>query len=264
MKKGGEMKVQVQDVGFGYSPFPHTLSRDSSISLEAKGLFAVYGSFVSESDPTAYPSKDYLCKLCGVNEKTFQKYKRELLLSGWISQEQRIRENGQYSTILVTRYFHPSLNPFHQLDKSIDMSAAHQKTEHRKTERRKLDPQEQKPFPTNNQKNTLPKAVGVGVSLERELTETEKDCIEWTIQEAKRKGTLKNEMGLRCRLTSLAQKNELQTGDYLTFLRGREQAEKRSQEVLSLVDKWKEAAEKDPPSSDFWEQKKRQFPGLFR
>lgn len=193
------MKVEVKDVGFGYSPYPHELSRDRGVSLQAKGLFAVYGSFVSVGDATAWPSEDYLCDLCGgINVKTFRKYKSELLQSGWISQVQRQRENGQFSTLLVTRYYHPSMNPYSSIKSTAD-----QKTVDRKTAVRKLVPQEQEPSFSTKKDTTTTGRVCAAVKIPEkstELTQEQKECIEWTVREQNRKGLLKNEVGLRCHL----------------------------------------------------------------
>lgn len=252
------MQVQVQDVGFGYSPFPHELARDPGVSLEAKGLFAVYGSFVSVGDPTAYPSEQYLCKLCGVNDRTFRKYKRELREHGWISQVQRKRENGQFSTLLVTRYYHPSMNPFFSI-KSTDG----QKTAVGKTDVGKLPPQEQKPIPITK-KHTQTKAVCDSVRKQEELekiTTEQRECIEWTIQEMKRRNTLGNEIAIRCYLVKKASEGLLMMDEYRKYVGALERARRAEKEVLGKFDEWEREVQDDPVD---WEEQKKLHPTLFR
>lgn len=245
------MQVQVQDVGFGYSPFPHELARDPGVSLQAKGLFAVYGSFVSVGDPTAWPSENYLCKLCGgINVKTLRKYKGELLAQGWISQQQRQKENGQYTTLLVTRYYHPSMNPFFSIKSTVD-----QKTDGGKTDDRKLVPQEQKPIPITK-KHTQTKAC-----VSDQVSQEQRECIEWTIQEMKRKNTLGNEVAIRCYLVKAAMNGQLLMDEYRRCAGALERAKRAEKEVLSKVDSWKKEVEGDPVD---WEEQKRLHPGLFR
>jgi hypothetical protein len=251
------MQVQVNDVGFGYSPYPHDLSRDPGVSLQAKGLFAVYGSFVSVSSPTAWPSEEYLRKLCGgINEKTFRKYKRELLESGWISQLQRHRENGQYTTLLITRYYHPALNPNSPIKSTED-----QKTADRKTADRKVVPQEQETVLNNKQKHTQTKTACVSF---RELTDREKNCLEWIVAQAKKQGALKNEDGLRIHLRNAALSGSLETGAYDAFLASQEHSKKIGQDVLANVRKWEEEAKMDPVTPSFWEEQKKAHVSLFR
>ena len=271
------MQVQVQDVGFGYSPYPHELSRDPSVSLQAKGLFAVYGSFVSVNDPTAWPSENYLCRLCGgLNEKTFRKYKRELLNSGWISQVQRHRENGQYTTLLVTRYYHPSMNPFLSMKSTDD-----QKTDDRKTDDRKLVPQEQKTL-SSTKKHTQTKAsvcvssdeqpepsTGIPEASTRasrdwqDLDQFQRECIEWVIDQYRRQGQLKNEIGLRCELVKSAKKGELDTSSYLAMLEARKRANKAISDAVSREDESRQSVENDPITPEFWKEMKKQHRALF-
>lgn len=242
-------RVCVNDVGFGYSPFPHELSRDPRISLQAKGLFAVYGSFVSVNDPTAYPSEEYICRLCGgLNAKTFRKYKKELLDSGWIAQEQSQHDNGQYSTLHVTRFYHPGMNPNFAIKSTDD-----QKTDGGKTDGRKLALHKQKPALSNNQKDTQQKVCV--------LTGDEKACIDWVIEEARKKGTLKNEAGLRSVLTQKAQNKALCLTEYLAHVQAQEQSKKCSDALIRRVDDWKREAEAQPIN---WEDLKAQHPRLFK
>lgn len=273
------LSIQVTDVGFGYSPFPHELSRDPSISLAAKGLFAVYGSFVSVTDPTAYPSARFICKLCGVNEKTFWKYKRELLRAGWISEQQQHKENGQYSTMLVTRYFHPSMNPCkpaevaerNQEPKNPIKSTVLQKTERRKLERQKTEVK-QEPEKTEQKTHTQTiEAVCVPDVEKRpvsppDLTITQRECIEWTIRQHKSKGVLKNEIGLRCHLVKAALAGELITDEY-----ERHQAAKlknarlvaEASDAIHAIDEYKREAEEQPLTKEFLEELKKANPHLF-
>lgn len=241
------MQVQVQDVGFGYSPFPHELSRDSGVSLQAKGLFAVYGSFVSATNPSAWPSSQYICKLCGVNEKTFWKYKRELLHHGWISEQQQHKENGQYSTMLVTRYYHPSMNPH--------FSTVHQKTEHRKTEHPKTAVKQETEKPITK-KHTQTRSCVSG-----DITKDQRECIEWTIQEMTRRGILKNEVALRCHLVKEASKGLLMMDDYRKHRDALKRAEKVKDEALSKVAGWERESKDDPVD---WDEQKKLYPALFR
>lgn len=248
------MQIEVKDVGFGYSPYPHELSR-SAVSLAAKGLYAVYGSFVSAADPTAYPSTGHMCRLCGLNEKTFWKYKRELLTSGWISEEQRHRENGQYTSLLITRYYSPSMNPFFTVKSTV-----HQKTERRKTERQKPAPQEQESIPTTKNHTQTSAAC---VSSGRELTPDEKECIEWTIAEGIRKGTVKSVAGLRVTLARAAQGGTLNMADFEAWKGVRAKSDQVSKELLDQVDTWAEEAKSNPITPAFLAEQKRKFPALF-
>lgn len=259
------MKVEIEDVGFGYSPFPHDLARDRGISLQAKGLFAVYGSFVKVNDPTAWASEEYLCKLCGgINEKSLRKYKRELVRAGWISQEQRRRENGQHSTLVITRYYSPALN---QGAKFSIISTDDQKTAVRKTAVRKTVPQEQKPlFEQKPKKHTEQGAElhktgcvcdgGGGKEVDPGVLE----CVEWIIGEYRKTGQLKNESGLRAYLLRAAATGKLDMDGYRAFV----DLEKRA--VSGLVEKmrdWERESREDPVTPEFIEEQKRLYPFLF-
>lgn len=261
------MKVEIEDVGFGYSPFPHELARDRSISLQAKGLFAVYGSFVKVSDPTTWASQEYLCKLCGgINEKTLLRYKKELLLSGWISQEQRRCENGQHSTMVITRYYHPSLNPVKAgKPKSSMISTGDQKTVPRKTAARKMVPQEQEQgFDQKPKKHTeQPKGVCVSPEVVK-IGESERACIEWTISEYKKTGHLKNEMGLRVHLERAAIAGNLSTEEYQACIEGQSRRDRAVCDALQRVEVWEQEAREDPITADFFEEQKKLYPALFK
>lgn len=257
------MQVEVKDVGFGYSPFPHELSRERSISLQAKGLFAVYGSFVSVTDPTAWASEDYICDLCGgINVKTFRKYKRELLEAGWISQSQRHRENGQYTTLLITRYYHPSMNPNFSMKSTDD-----QKTVDRKTAVRKLVPQEQKlNFPTKNHTHQKTVVCASGEKMPdkiAELTQVQKDCVEWTIREHQRNGQLRNEVGLRCHLVKMALQGQLDTTAYERYASTMKNASTARIDALKRIEEYRSEAEQDPITAEFWKEQKKRLPALF-
>jgi len=96
---------------FTYSKQPHQLSKDPNISLQAKGLYSIYASFTSKEKKSSWASEEHLRYICGnIYPKGFRKYKKELIDSGWISQKQRIKENGTYGTLLITVYEHPWLN----------------------------------------------------------------------------------------------------------------------------------------------------------
>jgi cell division septation protein DedD len=257
------MQVRVKDVGFGYSPYPHELSRDASISLQAKGLYAVYGSFVSINDPTAWPSSQYICKLCGVNEKTFWKYKRELLKSGWIGEVQQHKENGQYASMLITRYYHPSMNP-----DFVVKSTALQKTEHRKTEHHKTEVKQEPKTPTK--KHTQTKAVCVSPAAQGKpekdwqgLSQEQRDCIEWTVQEFARTGHLKNEIGMRCHLVKAAKTGELSMDAYQKHLKAKKQANNAVSDLSSKIDDWKREAEESPITPAFMAEMKKKYARLF-
>lgn len=256
------MQVRVQDVGFGYAPYPHELSRDTSISLQAKGLYAVYGSFVSVTDPTAWPSSQYICKLCGVNEKTFWKYKRELLQSGWISEQQQHKENGHYSSMLITRYYHPSINPNFTVKSTVL-----QKTEHRETEHQEAVVKQEPKTPTKKHTQTKacvsPAAHGTPVKDWQGLDQTQRDCIEWTVQELAKTGQLKNEIGIRCYLVRAAKTGELSMDAYQRHLEGKKRANNAFADVVMKVEEWKKEAEADPITPEFFQEMKKQHAQLF-
>lgn len=265
------MQTEVRDVGFGYSPFPHDLARDSRISLQAKGLFAVYGSFVSVTDSTAWPSEGHLCKLCGgINPQTFRKYKRELLRSGWISQTQRHKENGQYTSVLVTRYYSPMMNPDYRVKSTDD-----EKTVNGKTDNGKSTPQEQETQkPTK--KHTQTTAVCVSPvdsdplgktngsrSTVQDLTAEQKDCIEWTITEGLRRGTVKNPAGLRVALCRAALEGALNMADFEASRLTRARKDQGSKDTLAQVEEWEKEAKESPITPAFLAEQRKLFPGLF-
>ena len=258
------MRVEIEDVGFGYSPFPHELSRDTRISLQAKGLFAVYGSFVKVSNPTAWASEEYLCKLCGgINEKSLRKYKRELVQAGWISQVQRRRENGQHSTLVITRYFSPRLNP-HRVESSV-ISTGDQKTVVRKTAVRKLVPQEQQTSFRNNKEHTeqLGALAGVCVCSSGAVDPEVLACIEWTIDEYRKTGQLKNEIGLRTHLLRAASVGKLDLEGYRGFLTARNRSVEAVNGLMEKIEDWERECQDDPITADFFEEQKKLYPGLF-
>lgn len=256
------MSVQVMDVGFGWSAIPHELTRDPNISLQAKGLYAIYGSFVSVTDPTAWPSEDYLCHLCGdLNPKTFRKFKRELIAAGWISQVQRRASNGRHSTLLITRYASPRLNVWYTSKFTDD-----QKTVGGETDGGEITPQEQEPkTPTKN--HTQQGACGAGdsrkASASERLTTEVKEAIEWTIQEMKRKGNLKNEVAMRCTLVKKATNGEFDISPYTEVKKRSEALKRASEDVSTKVREWEQAASADPIKKGFWEQMRKANPALF-
>jgi hypothetical protein len=248
------MQTQVVDVGFGYSPYPHELSRNPGISLQAKGLYAVYGSFVSVTDPSAWPSSYYIRKLCGIGKDAFRKYKRELVMAGWISEEQRHRENGQYSTTLVTRYYSPALNPFFVVKSTVVGKTVPGKTVTGKSGVQEQEPQEP------NKKYTQTKASCVSLG---ELKQEQKDCIEWTIAEALRNGTLRNPAGLRVVLTRAAHDGTLYMADFEASQASKRQKEQGGREIIDQVGEWAKEAKEDPITSSFFEEQKKLYPALF-
>jgi hypothetical protein len=257
------MQVHVKDVGFGYSPYPHDLARDTSISLQAKGLYAVYGSFVSVTDPTAWPSSQYICKLAGVNEKTFWKYKKELLDSGWISEVQQHKENGQYASMLVTRYYHPSMNP-----DFVAKSTVLQKTEHRKTEHQEVEVKQEPK--TSTKKHTQTKAVCVFPAAQGKsekdwqgLDQEQRDCIEWTVQELAKKGQLKNEIGIRCYLVKAAKTGELSMDAYQKHLDAKKQANNVISDLSAKIEDWRREADEAPITPAFMAEMKKKHARLF-
>ena len=104
----GEGIFVVEDVGFGHSNYPHELSKDPNIPLAAKGLYAVYGSFVGKNNPISWASEKHMCHLCGgINDETFRKYKKILIDSRWIGQEQSRKSDGTLGTLRVIRFHSP-------------------------------------------------------------------------------------------------------------------------------------------------------------
>lgn len=183
-----ETIYEIEDIGFSYSPYPHKLSGDPSISMWAKALFAVYGHFTNRRNPVAFPSEKTLCRMCGCNNKTLHKYKKELIKSGWISQEQSRNEKGFYGVLRIKRYENPLLNPHYK-----PHSSDNQKTECGKTECSKMVGQEQQQKENNNQKNhthrvsSCVEEKAVGKKASESLTSEQKEAIELISASRKKK-----------------------------------------------------------------------------
>lgn len=268
--------VEVNDKGFGFSPFPHELSRDPSISLQAKGLFSVYGSFVGIANPQAWPSEKTLCGLCGgISNRTLHKYKRELLTAGWISQEQRRRENGLFSSLLITRYFHPSMNPHWK-----PIPTGCKKTACGKTACRKMGGQEQKTVSPINKKHTTtseppakPDPAGdqkqQRVSILEAIknftpTQHQLQAIDWHVQAAKKRGGLQNEVGYRLTLTRAAARGELDTSTYDRWLQAEQGRKEAQTAAIHQVERYQQEYEADPLTPEAAAELRREHAELYR
>ena len=71
MRNGSFRKKKVY-----YSQISNTAIRDTNLSLQAKGLYAIIQSYITIPDFTLY--KNHLIKISGVSENTFNKYWKEL------------------------------------------------------------------------------------------------------------------------------------------------------------------------------------------
>lgn len=111
-EKGALLPEILRD-GYGYSP--KKITRDASLSIEAKAIYAYLASFADENG-IAYPGIELMCHELNISEKRFHRHKKQLIDQGFISVERERTDNGWSNNIYtligysVTVHFVPLQN----------------------------------------------------------------------------------------------------------------------------------------------------------
>ena len=91
MKERREVRIYFDGVHYGQ--IPTALLRDSSVSLQAKGIYGVLHSYAKykelEGIPESWPSQETLAEMTGVCKRYVRQLAKELANAGWITIEQR-------------------------------------------------------------------------------------------------------------------------------------------------------------------------------
>ena len=89
-EKGALLPEILRD-GYGYSP--KKITRDASLSIEAKAIYAYLASFADE-EGKAYPGIELICHELNISENRFHKHKKQLIDHGYISVYRERKESG--------------------------------------------------------------------------------------------------------------------------------------------------------------------------
>ena len=94
-EKGALLPEILRD-GYGYSP--KKITRDASLSIEAKAIYAYLASFADE-EGKAYPGIELMCHELNISEKRFHRHKKQLIDQGFITLERERTDNGWSNNI---------------------------------------------------------------------------------------------------------------------------------------------------------------------
>ena len=94
-EKGALLPEILRD-GYGYSP--KKITRDASLSIEAKAIYAYLASFADE-EGKAYPGIELMCHELNISENRFHKHKKQLIDHGYISVHRERKESGWSNNI---------------------------------------------------------------------------------------------------------------------------------------------------------------------
>ena len=94
-EKGALLPEILRD-GYGYSP--KKITRDTSLSIEAKAIYAYLASFADE-DGKAYPGIDLMCHELNISENRFHKHKKQLIDHGYITVHRERKDSGWSNNI---------------------------------------------------------------------------------------------------------------------------------------------------------------------
>ncbi|NLD32275.1 MAG: hypothetical protein GX662_08465 [Trichococcus flocculiformis] len=109
----GALLPEILKDGYGYSP--KKITRDASLSIEAKAIYAYLASFADE-EGKAYPGIELMCHELNISEKRFHRHKKQLIDQGFITLERERTDNGWSNNIYtlvgysVTSHFVPLRN----------------------------------------------------------------------------------------------------------------------------------------------------------
>ena len=87
----GALLPEILKDGYGYSP--KKITRDASLSIEAKAIYAYLASFADE-EGKAYPGIELICHELNISENRFHKHKKQLIDHGYISVYRERKESG--------------------------------------------------------------------------------------------------------------------------------------------------------------------------
>ena len=94
-EKGASLPDILKD-GYGYSP--KKITRDASLSIEAKAIYAYLASF-ADDEGKAYPGIELMCHELNISEKRFHRHKKQLIDQGFITLERERTDNGWSNNI---------------------------------------------------------------------------------------------------------------------------------------------------------------------
>lgn len=77
----------------GFGTIPQAVMRDSSLSVEAKGIYAYICSFAG-SGLTAFPSRSTVLRELGISKDRFYRHRKALVDKGLLRIEHRVREHA--------------------------------------------------------------------------------------------------------------------------------------------------------------------------
>ena len=94
-EKGALLPEILRD-GYGYSP--KKITRDASLSIEAKAIYAYLASFADE-EGKAYPGIELICHELNISENRFHKHKKQLIDHGYITVHRERKDSGWSNNI---------------------------------------------------------------------------------------------------------------------------------------------------------------------
>lgn len=77
----------------GYGLIPQLLTRDKSLSIEAKAIYAYLAAFAGTTQ-TAFPGVKLICDELNISENRYLKHRKQLLDRGYIEIKRKRLENG--------------------------------------------------------------------------------------------------------------------------------------------------------------------------
>ena len=95
----GEKGALLPDIlkdGYGYSP--KKITRDASLSIEAKAIYSYIASF-ADDEGKAYPGIELICHELNISENRFHKHKKQLIDHGYMSVTRERKESGWSNNI---------------------------------------------------------------------------------------------------------------------------------------------------------------------
>ena len=95
----GEKGALLPDIlkdGYGYSP--KKITRDASLSIEAKAIYSYLASF-ADDEGKAYPGIELICHELNISENRFHKHKKQLIDHGYMSVTRERKESGWSNNI---------------------------------------------------------------------------------------------------------------------------------------------------------------------
>jgi hypothetical protein len=211
-----------------FSRIPHQVSRNASITIEARGLFTLLASYTSQGRSECWPGIPRLLRETNWSDKTLSKYILELMDAGLVTRTERRDDLGHWQGWLYRLHFEKPCDP--DLDggqHGSEDSSGRQKLH------TKEDPQKQREQ-TERVVTLVKRSDRDGSS--KPLDEIHQ-AVTFYVERARSAGTLRSEPAYRATLQRKAAEGTLDLSAWQDSTPGKIHQE--SSELLNKIEEWK-------------------------